>query len=139
MKKLVVPSVAAAVAVAFGVAFLSWGGFFREKHLVGPYRLGAVDIDEQMSVYYDLGDGTGIGRINETVFAARWNDRYVVAKQHPKNDRTVTHYFYLEIARDSGYADPGESVTGPLSEAEFNAKKAELGLPDFTRVIKPLE
>jgi hypothetical protein len=77
MKKLVAPFVAAAGAVALGVAFLSWGGFVREEHLVGPYGLSAADVDGQMSVYYDLDDG--------------------------------------------------------------NAKKAELGLADFARVIKSLE
>ncbi len=110
-----------------------------DERLIGPYRLSAIDVHEQMSIYYDLGDGSSIGRISETVFAVGWNEKYIVAKQHPNNDRRVTNYYYLEIARDSKYADPSASVTGPLSESEFKAKQVELGLPSFTRSIKSLE
>jgi hypothetical protein len=43
------------------------------------------------------------------------------------------------MKRDSMYADPTGSVTGPLSEADFQRKAQELQLPSFTRTIKRLE
>ena len=109
------------------------------EKLTGRYRLSATDIDIQMHVSYELESGDTIGRIPETVFSVGWNDRYIVAKQHPKNDRTVTNYFYLEMARDNKYADPSASVTGPLSADEFEKKKTKLGLPPFSRTIEKLK
>jgi hypothetical protein len=110
-----------------------------QEHLVGPYSLSAVDVPEQTSVYYELGDGSGIGRIGPTAFSVGWNDRYIVAKQHPAANRSITNFFYLDISKDSKYAEPSNSVVGPLTEREFTQKKRELGLPDFTRTIKSLE
>jgi len=121
-------------------------GFVHDEHLIGPYYLSAVDTPDQMCVSYALGNGNELGLIHETVFAVGWNDRYIVAKQHPENDRRVTNYYYLEMALDSTLLKPSvdpnwqhKSVTGPLTEAVFLARKAELGLPDFTRVIGSLQ
>jgi hypothetical protein len=109
------------------------------EKLIGPYFLGDIDVTEQMSVFYDLGDGSGIGRIGPTVFSVGWNDRYIVAKEHPNGDKRITNFYYLEIARDSKYADPKQSVTDPLTKVEFLEKQKALNLPQFTRTIKSLE
>lgn len=114
-------------------------GFVHDEKLVGPYRLNAVDTLSQMSVVYDLGNGTSIGRIPETVFSVGWDSRYIVAKQHPNNNRAVTNFYYLEIAKDSSYADPNASVIGPLSAQEFAARQTQLKLPAFSRTINSLE
>ena len=118
---------------------LSGCGFVHDERLTGDYRLIAIDVLEQMSVSRSLPGGDTIGRIDETVFAVGWNDRYVVAKQYPANNRSVTNYYYLDMSRDNAYADPSQSVTGPLTEAEFKRHQAELTLPDFRRVIKQLQ
>jgi len=120
------------------VSFLSGCDVHRE-HLVGPYLLVAIDTPEQMSVSYDLGDGSSIGRIDAVVFSVGWSDRYIVAKQHPAANRSVTRFYYLDISKDSKYAEPTNSVIGPLTEAEFVRKQQELALPTFTRTIKSLE
>lgn len=114
-------------------------GFVHDERLTGKYRLIAVDVLEQMSVNYSLDASSAAGRINETIFAVGWDQRYIVAKQHPNNNRTVTNYYYLEMAKDSPPADAGASVTGPLTEAEFNLRKTELKLPEFTRAFKELQ
>ena len=106
-----------------------------DEHLIGPYSLGAVDAGEQMSVYFDLPDGNGVGRINETVFSVGWNSRYLVAMQHPNHNRSITSFYYLDMTKDSAYADPSVSVTGPLTQEEFSQKQRELGLPPFSRTI----
>jgi len=118
---------------------LSGCGFVHDERLTGPYRLIAVDTLVQMGVSYGLPGGNVVGRIPETVFSVGWNSRYLVAKQHPKDDRSITHFYYLDMSRDSTYADPSISVTGPLSESEFLRKRGELALPEFTRTIKSLE
>lgn len=114
-------------------------GYTYDEHLVGPYDLIAIDVPQQMSVYYNLGNGDGIGRINQTVFSVGWNNRYIVAKQHPDNDRKVTNFFYLDMTKDYPDADPSVSVTGSLTEAQFERKRAELALPGFQLTIQSLQ
>jgi nitrous oxide reductase accessory protein NosL len=118
---------------------ISGCGFVHDEHLTGPYRLIAVETLDQMDISYGFPSGNTVGRIPETVFSVGWNSRYLVAKQHPKKDRSITHFYYLDMSRDSTDADPSASVTGPLSESEFLRKRAELGLPEFTRTIKSLQ
>ena len=127
------------ISLAVAAALLSGCGYVHDEQLTGPYRLIAVDTLDQMSLSYGLSDGNVIERIGETVFAVGWNERYIVAKQHPNNDLSITAFYYLDRSRDSTYADPSASVTGPLSEAEFSTRQAELGLPEFSRTIKSLQ
>jgi len=129
-------------ALVIGVIFvfhLAGCGFVHDEKIAGPYRLVAIDISEQMGVCYTLEKGDCIGRIPETVFSVGWNERFIVAKQHPSNNRSVTNYFILEMARDSKLADPSASVTGPLSAAAFEERVASLGLPPFTKTIEALK
>ncbi len=114
-------------------------GFVHDEHLIGPYRLIAIDVSEEMSIRYSMAGGDAIGRINSTVFAYGWNDKYIVAKQHPMNNRAVTNYYYLDIAKDGELVDPSVSVVGPMTEREFSLRTMELNLPPFIRTIKSLE
>lgn len=119
--------------------FTSGCGFVHDEHITGPYRLIAVDVDAQMSISYDLGDGSAIGRINETVFAFGYDKRFIVAKQHPNGDRSVTNYFYLDMSKDSKYAEPADSVTGPLTKEQFESDALRFNLPKFSRTLTALE
>jgi len=47
--------------------------------------------------------------------------------------------YYINISRDSPYAEPSGSTTGPLGEAQFGRGQAELGLPEFRRIMKSLQ
>lgn len=122
-----------------GVTLLSSCGFVHDEHITGSYRLIAVDINEQMGISYDLGGGSAVGRINETVFAYGFNKRFIVAKQHPKNDRSIINYFFLDMTKDSKYAEPSASVTGPLNQKEFEEATKRLSLPRFSRTISALK
>jgi hypothetical protein len=117
----------------------TYGCDAHRERLVGPYELVAIDTEDQMHVAYDLGNGDSIGRIPETVFSVGFNNRYLVAKQHPNGNRAVTAYWYLEIDRDKKYADPKESVRGPMVLKEFEREKVQKGLPEFSITIKGLE
>ena len=121
-----------------GLLLIAGCGSAHDELITGSYRLVAVDLDEQMSISYDLGDGSAVGRIGPTVFAYGFDERFIVAKQHPNNDRSTTSYFFLEIAKDSKYAEPSDSVTGPLTLAEFEEATQGLGLPGFSRSIEEL-
>jgi hypothetical protein len=105
----------------------------------GAYALVWIDTAENLSVCRKLAGGNWIGRVDSTVFAVGWDGRYLVAKQHPDNDRSKTNYFIVDAGNDTDYADPGKVVVGPLSTAEFQRKSAELHLPAFSKVLKSLQ
>jgi len=110
-----------------------------DERIVGPYLLTHIDTQQDMYLCFELPEGNCVGRIQKTVFAVGWDDRYIVAKRHPDNDRKVVQYFFLEMAKDSRYADPSMSVTGPMSEESFSRHARLLGLPSFTKTIPQLE
>ncbi|MEN3943497.1 hypothetical protein WJU23_19510 [Prosthecobacter sp. SYSU 5D2] len=126
------------LAILACLTVLAGCGFVHDEKVTGPYRLIAVDLDADMSLCYSLG-GSAVGRVNQTVFAVGWNDTHLVAKQHPDNNRTITHYFFIDRAKDGPYVDPSECVTGPLTEVEFRRKRQELSLPDFSQTLSSLE
>ena len=109
------------------------------KHLVGSYHLSAIDVMRQMSIYYDGPSDETAGRIDQTVFSVGWNDQYIVAKQHPNNNRTITNFFYIIIAYDGPNSDLSKCVVGPLTEAEFIKKQGEMRLPSFQLTIQSLQ
>ena len=105
----------------------------------GPYELTWIDTGENVSISYSLGDGTAIDRIKPTVFAVGWDGRYLVAKQHPGNDRKVTNYYIIDSKKDGRLRSPSEVVDGPLSQVEFSRKAAMQGLPEFDKTLTSLE
>ena len=105
----------------------------------GPYILGWIDIPENVTVSYDLGKGTSIGRIDQCVFSVGWNGKYLVAKQHPGGDKTITNFYIIDAKKDNSNADPSKVVIGPLTEAQYLAKSKELKLPKFTKTLESLK
>lgn len=105
----------------------------------GPYALIWIDTTEDTSVCRDLGNGSWIGRIDSTVFAVGWDQRYLVAKQHPNGDRRQTNYFILDARNDEKNVDPSRVVIGPLTALEFQRKTVEMRLPKFSTVLESLE
>ena len=120
---------------AVGCGFFDSGVEWRD----GPYILIWIDVPSSTTLNYDLEGGTSVGRIDETVFSVGRNDRYIVAKQHPRGDKGITNYFFIDKAKDHPYADPHDVVVGPLSEMEFRTKARELRLPEFTKTLASLQ
>lgn len=105
----------------------------------GPYALLWMDTAENVSLCRDLGGGSWIGRVESTVFAVGWDGRYVVAKQHPDNDRSKSNYFIVDSKNDTDHADQTVVVTGPLTAGEFQRKSIDLHLPRFSKVLNSLQ
>ena len=122
-------------------AFLSGCGLFDSDVMWrgGPYILVWIDTLDNSTLNYDLGEGTSVGRIDRAVYAVGWDGRYLVAKQHPAGDKSVTNFFYIDSRLDAQFAEPAKVVAGPMTEAEFLAKSSELNLPGFTKTIGALE
>lgn len=105
----------------------------------GPYALLWLDTAENISLCRELGGGSCIGRVESTVFAVGWDGRYLVAKQHPNNDQSLTNYFIVDSRIDTDYADVDKVVIGPLNASEFQQKVADLRLPKFSKVLRSLQ
>jgi len=107
--------------------------------LVGGYALWAIDTREQMSLVKKLPKGTGEAVVAPTVFAAGWNNDFIMVIQHPGDgfhppDKSVSNYFILRLK--------DEKLFGPLAKDQFETQRKALGVPedlDFKLVFKDLK
>ncbi len=123
-----------AVLAALLVAGCGGFGFAYEKHLSGKYGLVATDVLEQMSVCEMLPSGSGVGVISETVFAVGWDEQYIIAKQHPAGNKSITHFYILRVSDGK--------LTGPVDEMRFTMERDKIGVPaslSFTLVFDSLK
>lgn len=105
----------------------------------GPYVLVWLDTSENTSLCRELGKGSWIGRVDSTVFAVGWDGRYLVAKQHPRGDRSKTNYFIVDAKNDTPYLNADEVTIGPLTALEFQQKTIEMKLPKFSNLLDSLQ
>ena len=125
-------------ACVLSAVVLSGCGFVHDETIVGPYRLVAIDVEEEMDVCYSIKDGC-IGRIPATVFATGFNHEYIVAARHPNRDRSKVEYFYLIRSLDGELVDPSLTVKGPFDAAGYQAEQIKLGLPAISKEIGGLK
>jgi hypothetical protein len=116
-----------------------------EETLVGRYKLLAIDIHENMQLCWALDSGTcaSDGLPGRTVFAAGFDDRYVVTAVHPDGaGGTITQFFYVIRDRqneDDDWGMPYGGVKGPFDQSEYEAEKSRLNLPEFSRIFANLK
>lgn len=104
------------------------------------YLLVAIDSKEQMSLIFDLGNGTGLGLVGPIVFAVGANDKHIVVKQHPSlYDKTLTNYFVVERSASDDFEERQKLVTGPFTKQEFESLSDSLRLPPFEKIFNDLE
>ena len=104
----------------------------------GHFTLEYVDALENASL---RSEDTLEAVIPNSVFEVGSNDTYIVAKQHPNRDLSITNYFYIntqEFPRVQPFI-PSEHVIGPLTKDEFLKKSVELQLPEFSFSIESLK
>ena len=104
-------------------------------------RYGLLWIDDPHRVRLSVhAEGTSwFGLVKPIVFAVGADDRYIVAKQHPDGNKSITNYFIIEIPKDSPSTKIDHTVMGPLTADDFQKKSAELKLPPFSKVLASLE
>ncbi len=97
----------------------------------GSFTLEFVDEPEDASLRVD---STLEYVIPASVFEVGANEKFIVAKQHPDGNFSVTNYFYINVSKfpKAGTFIPSHYVVGPLTEAEFMKKTEELRLPAFS-------
>lgn len=126
----------------FALLLGACGGFVHDETLAGPWRLVAVDRQEDMMLCRSIEGGgcAGDGLPGPRIIAAGADERHVVViRRAPSSDArtggSADEYYYL--IRTSDEATRGGSLHGPFDVAQFAAEKARLGLPEFSRVFLP--
>lgn len=113
-----------------------------KKNFLGNFYLVAPDIDEQMALSYHVpSDGPIYGDvIKATVFAVGYNDKYIIAKQHPDNNRAVTNYFILPIKTNFDWKSKN-GLMGPLTLEQFKKISNDLKISkiEFSICYKDLQ
>src|SRR5579872_299306 len=113
------------------LAGCGWQGFVHDEVLVGPYRLVAVDVSEDMSLCRSYGESrVGDGLPGPTVFQAGADPRYIVVARHPRRgdraDRSITEFYYIVRQADESNAVKPVTVKGPFNEREYQEEKRRL-------------
>jgi hypothetical protein len=113
-----------------------------DEQVVGRYYLVAMDyVKEETSLSYKLEDGNYVGVVDKTIFAVGFNDNYIIAKQHPSNNRAITNYYIVPIYKENTLS-PEKGLIGALTLEQFNEKRKEFNIPDevtFTKEIEDLK
>ncbi len=125
-----------------GLLALTACGFAHDEPLVGRYHLVGVDAREEMTLCWTFDNGSCHDLGRSTLYAAGYNDRYVVAAIHPQGARTAaTEYLIVtrEPARESSEDGEPRNIATVTGEAQYAIAKARLGLPDFTVVFDDLK
>jgi hypothetical protein len=118
--------------IALSCGFFDSGTIWRH----GNYALIWIDLPDDVSLSYDRGGGTWSGVVDPRVFSVGADERYIVVKQHPKGDKTITNYFVVNTQLDP----PSKpAVTGPLTKDQFTELSSELGLPEFSKTLESLQ
>lgn len=108
--------------------------FAFDRQIVGPYRLQSADDLSDISIDYAINGLNGAVRVQGSVFAYGFNDKYIVAARHPKGAMTpadlhYVEYYFIIRSLDSDAVLPDASVRGPFNEVEFRDYQKSLGLP----------
>jgi len=134
--------IAAALILGSWVFFLHlWNDAYWND---GRYTLVAVARLTAMNLSYNEGEYF-TQLVGPTIYAVGANERYVVVKQHPLDDKTgipnraITH-FYLIARISSDEADERQKgIRGPLTKAEFDNLSKTFSLPQFSKIFPELE
>jgi len=105
----------------------------------GPYKLHWIGSLEAVSLCQAIRERVYSDVVPKQVFSVGINDSYVVAKQHPNGDKSVTKYFViLRSYEKTSPLDP-KALLGPMKEDEFAARAKSMNLPKFSKTIRSLE
>ncbi len=127
--------------VSIIVVLSSCNGFVKDVEVIDRYHLVAVDTDEGLGLAYKIDSSDNyVGVVSETVFAIGYNNDYIIAKQHPDNNRKIINYFIVPVYKEYTLF-PKKGIIGPLTLQQFHVKTQELAIDNltFTKEIESLK
>ena len=98
----------------------------RREKLEDKYVLFAADAPEDLSICREVGKNSCDGGVPATIAAVGMDGRYIVAAQHPDNNKSITRYYVIDLTVPQSEIN---GVTGPLTKAQFDDKRRVLDLP----------
>ena len=103
------------------------------KHVVGEFYILLPDPAGQITLSYQNQDNKGSywGVVGAMVFSVGYNEKYIIAKQHPQTfpkspNLKITNYYIVPI--DMYVAKTHQVPIGPLTLEQFNEKRKELNI-----------
>jgi hypothetical protein len=129
------------LVVLFSIFLLISCDGLKSEHITERYYLVAVDSNEDMTLSYSVdSDNSTISVVRKTVFSVGYNDKYIIVKQHPFNNKKIINYFIVPIYKSLNYS-PEEGVIGPLNLKLFEEKRKNLNISNiiFTKEIDDLK
>jgi len=110
------------VSIAFLliVSLFSSCGFVHQEHVVGKYYIIGVDSQNDLSLDYDLGNGSFIGRAPANITEYGYNDTFLVIKTLEYNQNLPTYYI-INMTKDFKLANEEAYRIGPLSEIYYDS------------------
>ena len=95
-------------------------GLAYKKHVIGKYYIIGVDTRDDLSLSYDLNNGTYVGKAPPRITEYGYNDTFLVAKVL-EYGKSYSTYYIIDMTKDSDYALEETFRVGPLSESEYNS------------------
>ncbi len=127
--------------------FRGCSGLTIKEKIIDNYYLIASDSQEACNLSFKENDQANFWTIiDATVFAAGYNEDYMIVKQHPRTfpnppDKKITNYYILPLKNGMDWRSKN-SLMGPLTLEQFNEKRRELNIPEsvvFTKEIEDLK
>ena len=109
------------------------GSEFERERITNDYYLTTTDnYNKDVYINFKLQNGDFVGVVSATVFSVGYNEKYIIARQHPfdypnKVDTSIIKYYIIPIYKKSTFS-PEEGVLGPLSLRDFKSRCVTLGI-----------
>ena len=123
-------------------------GFAVNENIIGNYYWVATDVGDNLALsYHEAADGDNYSFIiSPTVFAIGYNEKYIIAKQHPRSfsdapDKNISNYYVLPLKEGIDWKTKN-GLIGPLTLKEFHDERNKLSIPDelvFSKIKKGQE
>ncbi len=107
---------------------LDWGRTYWSED---NYKVRNNPGEPSKTLYYELGDGAGIGRVNYITKIGS-NERFLIIESFDTSKNEKCQYWIIDKKKDKPTFNGDEIREGPLSLGSFKARKKELGIGELT-------
>lgn len=105
----------------------------------GPYKLTWIDDPASVSLLFTPTKQMSLELVPPQVFAVGIDARYLVAKQHPNGDKSITNFYIVARSFERSSSFDSRALMGPMNAQTYSTQSKALGLPDFSKTFPSLE
>lgn len=109
----------AATLIGLTIYSCAWLDQREHQQIIEGYEVGWNDLETNRCISKPIAgcDGCYDIVIESYVYSVGHNDHFIIAKQHPNLDSTITHYFVVDIIKNKENNKKG--IYGPLDKDKF--------------------